>query len=255
MRVGVQTFTIRGAQKKSIRDAYLPLIDLGIRQFEVARIDFNRANADELKSLVDEYGIEIVSIQVKPKYVFGDSDGIIEFCKRVGCERVVISMLPFSSILGKEENFYKFVGTLDSAYELYEKQGITLAYHHHNWEYITLSSGKTRMAELLSRTKKIKFVHDTYWTAGCGIAPDKQIAEFGERLLGIHLRDLTHKKKGIKVLARDCAIGDGVIDFKKVFRAAKSVGCSYLVIEEKTDTPYAEIEKSYKKCLEITDKE
>ena len=111
------------------------------------------------------------------------------------------------------------------------------------------------MAELLSRTKKIKFVHDTYWTAGCGIAPEKQIAEFGERLLGIHLRDLTHKKKGIKVLARDCAIGDGVIDFKKVFKAAESVGCSYLVIEEKTDTPYAEIEKSYKKCLEITDKE
>ena len=74
MRVGVQTFTIRKSQKKSIRDAYLPLIDLGIRQFEVARIDFNRANADELKSLVDEYGIEIVSIQVKPKYVFGDSD-------------------------------------------------------------------------------------------------------------------------------------------------------------------------------------
>ena len=255
MNVGVQTFTIRKAQKKSIRDAYLPLIRLGIRRFEVARIDFNKANADELKKLVDEYGIEIVSIQVKPKYVFGASDGIIDFCKTVGCERVVISMLPFPCILGKEEKFYEFVGTLDSTYELYEKHGITLAYHHHNWEYITLSSGKTRMAELLSLTKKIKFVHDTYWTAGCGIAPDKQILEFGERLVGIHLRDLTHKKNGIKVLPRNCAIGDGVIDFGKVFRAAKDVGCYYLVIEEKTDTPYEEIEKSYKKCLEITDKE
>ena len=255
MKFGVQTFTVRRAQKKSIRDAYMPLIKLGIKSFEVARIDFNEKNAKEIKALVDEFGIEIVSVQVKPKYIFGDPERIIEFCRTTGCRRVVISMLPFSSILGKEKKFYDFVESLDPAFDVYARQGITLAYHHHNWEYIKLSSGKTRMAELLARTRHIRFVHDTYWTARCGVDPAVQIAEFGERLLGIHLRDLTHKKKGIKVLARDCAIGDGVIDFKKVFRAAQSVGCSYLVIEEKTNTPYAEIEKSYKKCLEITDKE
>ena len=59
MNFGLQTFTIRKAQKKSIRTAYMPLIELGIKSFEVARIDFNRQNAKELKALKDEYGIEI----------------------------------------------------------------------------------------------------------------------------------------------------------------------------------------------------
>lgn len=246
MRFGVQTFTIRHAQKKSIRSAYLPLIELGIKSFEVARIDFNLKNARELKSLVDEYGIEISAIQVKPKYVFGTFNEIVEFCNITGCKRVVISMLPFKCILGREDRFYNFVSSLDEIACLYEERGITLAYHHHNWEYIKLSSGKTRMQELLSITKRIKFVHDTYWTAGCGIDPAVQIKEFGDRLLGIHLRDLGFKKRGLGVLKVNSPIGDGVVDFGRVLDAAESVGCSYYVIEQKTDAPYRDIEKSFR---------
>ena len=246
MKFGVQTFTIRKAQKKNIRSSYLPLINLGIKSFEVARIDFNRKNALEIKSLVDEFGIEISAAQVKPKYVFGAVEQVVEFCNITGCKNVVISQLPFDCVLGKEERFYSFISTLDKQYEIYEKHGITLAYHHHNWEYIKLSNGKTRMAEILSKTKKIKIVHDTYWTARCGTDPVLQIKEFGNRLLGIHLRDLTFKKSGIDVLSVDTSIGNGVINFGGVLEAALENGCNYYVIEQKTDKPYADIEKSFK---------
>lgn len=254
--IGVQTFTIRHAQKKDIKAAYMPLVRLGIKCFEVARIDFNEKNAKALRELVDNEGIEIASIQVKPKYVFGETEKIISFCKTVGCKNVVISMLPFSCILGKEKKFYEFLDSLDGQYDLYQKSGITLAYHHHSWEYITLSNGKTRMDELLSRTERIKFVSDTYWTAGCGISPEAQLYKFGERLLGVHLRDLTHTAKGLKVINRNCPVGEGVIDFSAVIKAAGEVGAEYLVIEEKTDTPYENIEKSYQnigKILEEND--
>ena len=246
IKLGVQTFTVRRAQKKDLRAAYLPLARLGIKSLEVARMDFNRKNARVLASVCDELGLEVKSIQVKPKYVFGAPDAIIEFCNTVGCKNVVISMLPFGCILGGEKRFYDFVNSLDKMADVYQKSGITLAYHHHNWEYVRLSSGKTRMQELLCRTSKIKFVHDTYWTARCAASPEVQISEFGERLLGIHLRDLTFYKKGLKVIPTDCALGEGVIDFAAVLRAAEAVGCSYYAIEEKTDEPYLEIEKSFK---------
>ena len=246
MKFGVQTFTIRKAQKKNIRSSYLPLINLGIKSFEVARIDFNRKNALEIKSLVDEFGIEISAAQVKPKYVFGAVEQVVEFCNITGCKNVVISQLPFDCVLGKEDKFYSFISTLDKQYEIYEKHGITLAYHHHNWEYIKLSNGKTRMAEILSKTKKIKIVHDTYWTARCGTDPVLQIKEFGNRLLGIHLRDLTFKKSGIDVLSVDTSIGNGVINFEGVLKVALENGCNYYVIEQKTDEPYSDIEKSFK---------
>ena len=246
MKFGVQTFTIRKEQKKDLLKSYLPLIKMNITNLEIARIDFTKENALKIKEIIDEYGINPVSIQVKPKYVYFDVDGVVEFCNIVGCKNVVISMLPFRCILGRESKFYEFVNSLDQITETYAKKGITLAYHHHNWEYIKLSNGKTRMQEIISRTNKIKFVHDTYWTARCGIDPAKQIEEFSDRLLGVHLRDLTFKKRGIDVLSVDTSIGNGVIDFNRVLKVASDVGCSYYVIEQKTKTPYADIEKSYK---------
>ena len=249
MRIGVQTFTVRRAQKKNIRGAYLPLIDLGIKNFEVARIDFNKKNRDKLCELIREYGIEISSIQVKPKYVFGAVADVVEFCHATNCKNVVISMLPFKCILGGDKEFYEFCDSLDRFYDIYAEQGITLAYHHHNWEYVALSTGRRRMDELLSRTERIRFVHDTYWTARSGISPARQIKEFGDRLLGVHLRDLSFGRRGIDVLPHDTAIGDGVIDFSEVLLALRGTGCTYAVIEQNTKTPYSEIEKSFR-CLE-----
>lgn len=251
MNFGVQTFTIRKLQKRDMEASYLPLIEMGILDLEIARIDFNIDNAKKVKALVDKYGIRPVSIQVKPKYVFGDVSTVVEFCKITGCKNVVISMLPFECILGKEENFYSFVDSLDKQFDIYAEHGITLAYHHHNWEYIKLSNGKTRMVELLSKTEKIRFVHDTYWTARCGIDPACQIREFGKRLLGIHLRDLAFKKKLLDVVPHDTAVGRGVIDFTRVLAAAKEVECEYMVIEQKTDTPYADIKISYDNLQKI----
>ena len=251
MNFGVQTFTIRKAQKKDIEKSYLPLIKMGISELEVARIDFNEKNADEIWAIMENHNIRPVSIQVKPKYVFGDPESVIKFCKTTGCKNVVISQLPFSCVLGSEEKFYIFISLLDRMYDVYAEQGITLAYHHHNWEYIKLSSGKTRMEELLGKTSKIKFVHDTYWTARCGIDPAKQIGQFGDRLLGIHLRDLGFSKKLIDVVPHDTWVGGGVIDFKSVLSAAKNVGCEYFVIEQNSKDPYSDIEKSYNYLLSL----
>ena len=245
MKFGLQTYTIRKYQKKDLEAAYQPLAEMGILNLEIARINFTKENAIRIKGLINKYGFCPSAIQVKPRQVFSEVEKIVEFCEITGCKNVVISMLPFECILGAESRFYAFVDTLDRQFEIYQSHGITLAYHHHNWEYIKLSNGKSRMAELISKTEKIRFVHDTYWTARCGVDPTLQIREFGQRLLGIHLRDLTFKKEFLDVVPHDTVVGDGVIDFKCVLSCAKEVGCEYTVIEQKTDNPYEDIRRSF----------
>ena len=249
--IGVQTFTIRKQQKKDPRQAYLPLAQLGIRDLEIARIHFDDKSGLRVREVIDALGLRVVAIQVKPRHVFGAVEDVVAFCNRTGCRRVVISMLPFSCILGSEQKFYDFVAKLDRQHAIYAAHGIELAYHHHNWEYITLSCGKTRMDVLLEETKNIQFVHDTYWTTKCGLSSPHQIRRFGNRLMGIHLRDLTLHKKGLQVQSRDGAIGDGVVDFPAVLAAAREVGCGYCVIEQKTPTPYADLQRSYAACRRI----
>lgn len=252
MQIGVQTFTIRKIQKKNMEKSYLPLIEMGIRDLEIARIKFDRKHAEEVKRIIDAHGIHVVAIQAKPKDIHWHPEMLVEFCQITGCNNIVISMLPFHCILGSEDLFYRFVDKLDQWYEMFEKQGITLSFHHHNWEYITLSNGQTRMEVLLDRTKKIRFVHDTYWTARSGRDPVEQIRQFGSRLTGIHLRDLTFYKKGLDVLPKDTALGQGVIDFDRVLKAAELAGCRYCAIEQKTDRPYEDLKTGWEHCKQIT---
>lgn len=242
MKIGVQTFTIRKQQKRSMRRAYAALAEVEVRALELARIDHSSSTAERLSALLPSLGIEPVSLQIKPKYIFGDMEGVVAFCSKIGCKNVVISMLPLSCLLFGEEKFYRFIDSLDEWFERYAKKGITLAYHHHNWEYNKrLSNGKTRMEELLSRTQKIKFVCDTYWTAKCGISPAEQIRAFGERLLGVHLRDLAPHGGFLGLFASDCAIGRGVIDFGAVLGAAHEVGAEYAVVEQNSSMPYLDL--------------
>ena len=98
---------------------------------------------------------------------------------------------------------------------------------------------------LLQKIKKIKFIFDTYWTVKSSYDPIKQVRQFGERLLGIHLRDLKLNKKFLKVVSSDTEIGNGIIDFNKIIEEAHKVNCSYFVIEQKTKTPYESLKTSY----------
>lgn len=244
MKFGLQTYTIRSHQKRDIEGAYLPLLDIGITELEIARIDFNRKNAIKVKELREHYGFNPVSIQVKPKDVFNNVSRIAEFCEITGTQNVVISMLPFSCILGSEKTFYTFIDSLDKQFDVYRDLGLTLAYHHHNWEYVRLSNGKTRMEELILGTEKIRFVTDTYWSARSGVEPACQIEAFGDRLLGVHLRDLAFERCFLDVIPHDTVIGEGVIDFGRVLSAINKTACEYAVIEQKTRTPYEDIKKS-----------
>ena len=98
MKIGVQTFTIRKTQKQNMEKAYRPLIRMGVRDLEIARIDFNRENALEVKRLMDAHGIRVAAIQAKPKDIHWRPEKLAEFCRITGCENIVISMLPFHCI-------------------------------------------------------------------------------------------------------------------------------------------------------------
>ena len=218
---------------------------MGILNYELARIKFNKKNALIIKSLIDKYGIKIVSMQVKPKDIFNNKEEIISFAKTVQCKNIVISMLPFKCILGKENKFYEFINSLNTISNYYKENNMTLAYHHHNWEYIKLSNTRTRFEELIDKTQDIKFVLDTYWIVKSSYSPIKQIEQIKDRLLGIHLRDLKLYSKGIKVYSKDCELGQGIINFKEIISIANNFNCEYFVIEQKTNSPYESIKLSY----------
>jgi len=244
MLIGVQTFTIRKVARKDLRQALLSLLDEGFSAFELAYIPFSKRNALIVSSLQNERPFVVTSLMVKPRILASRPEAIIAFAKAVKAKNLVISRLSFEGIVGNEKDFASFAEEINRLVALYAKEGLTVAYHHHYWEYVNLPSGETKLAFLLHNCPGLKFVNDTFWSARAGKNPAQQIKEFGTRLLGVHLRDILDEKAGLKVKTKDCELGKGFIDFHAVIASAKEAGAEYGVIEQKTATPFKSLETS-----------
>ena len=254
MRIGVETYSIRKQQKKDLQKSCLSMIESGILDFEFVRIKFNDQNAKILKTLKDQYGLNVCGILAKPKEVFFQAEQLISFCHQTGCTNIVISMLPFEVILGNEAKFYQWINQLDQQAELYRRHGIELAFHHHDWEYAFLSNGKTRMDELLEKTNQLKFVLDTYWLSVCGRNVVDELHRFHDRLLGLHIKDVTLVQKGLRVKMKNTIIGTGILDFESILHEAEKEKCAYAVIELNTDHPVLDVKQSFLHCQTIMKK-
>jgi sugar phosphate isomerase/epimerase len=244
MKLAIETYTVRKEMRESMGETFADLISLGFTDFELARIKFNDKNADEIALLQKKYPINILAIQVKPNYLSRHIEEIASFCKKVSCKNIVVSKMPFRFIWSSDQKFKDYIVQLNLLADTCSKLNITLAYHHHYWEFVKLKNGKTKLEEIFDNTANMKFVCDTYWTAKCGVNPSKQIEYFNKRLLGVHLRDINVFKKNFKVKSDNCPLGQGFIDFKSVFKKAQQAGAEYMAIELKSEEPMLDIESS-----------
>ncbi|MCK7485124.1 MAG: MFS transporter [Bacillus subtilis] len=140
MRLAVQTYTIRHEMKDDIHAALFKLKSLGVEAIELARVPFNYAIAQVVK----ETGLRVESIQVKFHLLKRHFAHFVRFCKEVDCAIVVVSVLPIPAILGGSKAIARFARQLDELAKRYEEEGISLAFHHHAFEFQTIR-GKTQI--------------------------------------------------------------------------------------------------------------
>lgn len=246
MILGVQTYTIRELQKENLKNAMEQLKLLGVNSVELGRVKTTRSNAIIIKNSQ----MKILSVQLTMKKLERDFDQIVEFCQITSCPIVVVSVLPLYAILGGKNKMLIFSRRLNLLYLRYQKVGIKLAFHHHDFEFKKIN-GETKLSILLNNTHpEVKIVSDTYWTKKSMIEPEDLIKDLGPRLIGVHLRDCTDLKQK-KV--HDCELGEGVISFNKVLEAA-SAHAVYGVIEQNTITPLQSLQKSIQHLKKIQDR-
>jgi sugar phosphate isomerase/epimerase len=246
MILGVQTYTIRELQKENFKNAMEQLKILGVDSVELSRVEITKENA----IIINDSQMKILSIQLTMKKLERDFDQIVEFCQVTACPIVVVSVLPLYAIFGGKNKMLIFSRRLNLLHLRYQKVGIKLAFHHHDFEFKTIK-GETKLSILLNNTHpEIKIVSDTYWSKKSMVEPEDLIKDLGVRLLGVHLRDCTDLKQK-KV--HDCELGEGIISFNKVLDAA-SLYSVYGVIEQNTKTPLQSLQKSIQHLKKIQDK-
>jgi sugar phosphate isomerase/epimerase len=130
------------------------------------------------------------------------------------------------------------------------KQGQKLMVHNHNWEFQRVFGDRTAYDILMAYTerKNVVFQLDLYWITNGGGDPVEVLKRYGKRIQLFHVKDMAAGP----FPGRIEIVGEGVIDFPKIFRTArKTSNIRYYVVEhdprfgDPTFDPFEAAEKGF----------
>ncbi len=241
--VGVQLFTVRKYTRTpdALEATLRRLHDMGYSRFELARLLFSPEEMAVFKRLKEELGLVYTASQIKLKVIQKRLDWLIEFSKTLGIGYIEVSVIPAKAFLSGEKGLRALAAELNALGAQVMEHGISLLYHHHNFELIRLGD-RLGIDILLAETDSrfLSLVADTYWLARSGIHPGDFMERRAERVRGIHLRDCQYRFGGLRFVFNDCAVGDGTVNFGFLARLSGR----FMSVEQATEQPFEMLQRS-----------
>ncbi len=224
-QIGLQTYTVRQLMKEDLEFTLSELKSIGIQQIEVSRMPID----DETAQKIVQNSFDVCSLQITMKKLFHQTDAIIRFAQTVHTNHVVVSVLPWWGHIPMI-GIKLFVKKMHQLLHIYEKEGITVSFHHHAYEI------KNDILTVLDTKldQKIGFIIDTYWITFSNKDPLTVYQHFKHRVKGIHIRDYLD--------GHDITPGKGKIDFQRILDQVPDT--VYTVIEENAKDPLIAIEEA-----------
>ncbi len=233
MEYGIQMYSLRDITKDDLAGSLKKVAEIGYKFVEFA--GFFGHSAEEVKAMLDEYGLAVSSTHSGIGELEKDFAGTVKYHKTLGNTNFIV---PYFQCDTKEavdniiEQFNKFQPMLAA-------EGINLAFHNHAGEFKPNKDGVIAEDEIIARTS-IDLQIDTYWAFVAGCDPIETITSLKDRVKIIHLKDGKANGQGL-------ALGEGEAPVAAVHAKAIELGMKIVVESEGCDpTGIEEITRCYK---------
>jgi sugar phosphate isomerase/epimerase len=260
---GLQLYTLRDAFAKDPSGTLKKIADIGFKEIEL----FDPSQLSRVKEIKD-LGMNVVSTHFLPGYVTGRWDAvkqfgipkptntvenIIEDCAKNDVHFMGISIL-FPDERKTIDDYKRISDLCNKVGQKAKAAGVQLYYHNHSFEF-EFTNGTTPLEEMLKilDADLVKLELDVFWTTISGNDASEWIKKVGSQIKFLHLKDLkagTAKDYSTFQAPHEAfqAVGDGVVDFKKVLTIAAQAKIPYSFVEQDYSAidPFESISKSYK---------
>lgn len=243
MEVGLQVYSVRNQLKDDFAGTMKKISEIGYKLIEGYGLGLDGMflgthSAADYKKIVSDLGMNLVATHCS-YFTSKDTPMMIEASKAAGLEYLVIPGIPRNA--RENADAYKAVAeNFNKIGEQCNAAGLKFGYHNHAFEFEEID-GQIPMEILINETNKdnVIFEADLFWITKANHNPKKFIKKFPGRINLFHVKDATAEKE-------EATVGQGVIDFKSIFKAGKKTGLKYYFIEdERTDDPFANIKADY----------
>lgn len=235
-RIGVQLYTVRGDLGKDAKGTIEKIAKLGYKEIET--FGYNQGKwfgmtPTELSGVFKANGLTSPSGHTFPGSIFL-KDGweqtwvkAVEDAKILGQRYIVIPWLE-DQHRKDPDNYKKVADGLNKAGSVAKQAGMQIAYHNHDFEFADLG-GQNGFETLLNATDKslVNFELDIYWAVKAGKDPIALFEKYPGRFVMWHVKDMDNTEK--KMFTE---VGNGIIDWKKIFAKAKKSGMTNFFVEQ-----------------------
>ncbi len=251
--IGLQLYTVRDHMAKDPVATLAKVAQVGYNSVEGATYtgseQFYGMSPADYKKVLNDNGL----VTYSSHYLLGeggkikgtmlnDWDKAVDDAAAVGLKYMICAWLPPSE-RGTLDHYKQVGEDLNKAGEVCKKAGIQLCYHNHDFEFIQ-ENGKYPYDTILSTSDKdlVKMEMDMYWMTKAKQDPIAIFNEHPGRFPLWHLKDMNNKPDQMFT-----EVGNGIIDFKNIFKHAKKAGLQYFFVEQDVcpGDPYDSITKSY----------
>lgn len=233
--MAIQLYTIRDAMSKNPEKALERLAAMGFTGLEIYGYNgtFFGKTRNEFRQILRNTGQRVISshhttgmLHGEPGTLLQNWEKTVEDLEYIGTEFMVCSYLfPEERT---PENYRKLPGILNTAGEITRQSGIQFAYHNHDFEFEDFDGTGKVYDFILNRTSPelVQMELDLYWIAKAGFDPLFYFEKYPGRFPLWHVKDM---KAGNRDFTE---IGNGTIDFARIFAAREKAGLRHWFLEQ-----------------------
>jgi sugar phosphate isomerase/epimerase len=267
--LGLQLYSVRDLLPKDYEGTLKQLSAIGYREVEAA--GFFGRNAGDVKQLMTQAGLRCVSAHYSYPDLAPHLDEVIQFGKTLGLKYIICSspgVPDGSAAKGADGKVNRDAMTLadwrwnaeqfNRIGERVNSAEIRFGYHNHTGEFRT-QDGIVLYDEVLRLTDpaKVTMELDCGWMIVGGKNPVDYLERYPTRFSLLHLKDfkMSGKSGSDKEPPPSAELGQGSIDYRPIFAAAKKAAIKHAFIEqEQYDMPPMEalkIDAEYFQALTV----
>ncbi|KAA5542489.1 sugar phosphate isomerase/epimerase family protein [Adhaeribacter rhizoryzae] len=254
---GLQLYTVRTLLDKDLKGTLQKVAGIGYKNMESAagaKGHYYGLKPKEFTQMLADMGMKLRSSHVMvgssgPKMPFetlqNDMQKLVDMAAESGQEYLTCAYL-MPDERKTLDQYKKHIELFNKTDEACKKAGVKFAYHNHDFEFETLE-GQVPYNMLLTQTKA-KMELDLYWAVKSGNDPVGLFKKHPGRFEMWHVKDMDKTEKKFFT-----EVGNGVINFKPIFAAAKTAGLKYYYVEQDQTpgNPLDSITASYKNLTKI----
>ena len=238
MKIGAQLYTVRDFCQNldDFAETLKKIADIGYESVQVSGTC--PYEAKWLQEQLKKNGLICAVTHNPPDKIINETQKVIDDHTIFDCDRIGLGWYGFNN----EMPYENFISTYKPIAATIKENGKYFMYHNHDGEFQKIG-GKTILCKLAEdfNADELGFILDTYWIQAGGGDPAQYVEMMSGRIPCIHLKDFSYGRK-MEV------IGEGNINFDRVFEKAAAGGTEYMLVEQDNcngENPFDCLKRSY----------